>query len=196
MIIFGASGHAKVLIDCLLSQNLQIDCIFDDDLNKSTLLGFKVKGKYDINHLKNEPIIIAIGDNKIRENIVSKISHSFGKVYHSSAIVSTSASVENGTVVFQNAVIQSDAIIGKHCIINTSANVDHDCIIEDFVHLAPNVTVCGGVKIGKGTLIGAGSVILPNISIGHNVIVGAGSVVTQNISNNSIVFGNPAKKHE
>lgn len=49
------------------------------------------------------------------------------------------------------------------------------------------------VTIEKGCDIGVGSVILPGIKIGKFSIVGAGSVVTRDVKSFSIVAGNPAK---
>ena len=79
--------------------------------------------------------------------------------------------------------------IGKHCIINTNCSIDHDCKVSDFVHIAPGATICGGVSIGKSTLVGAGATILPlNIMIGKNVIIGAGALVNKNISDDAKVL--------
>jgi Mg/Co/Ni transporter MgtE len=71
--------------------------------------------------------------------------------------------------------------------------VDHDSIVEDFVHVAPGATICGQVKIGKKSFIGANATILPRLTIGENSIIGAGSVVTKNIPDNVVAYGSPAK---
>jgi acetyltransferase-like isoleucine patch superfamily enzyme len=63
----------------------------------------------------------------------------------------------------QGAIIQADAIIGKHCIVNTGATVEHECVVSDYVHVAPNSSLCGNVKVGEGTWIGAGSTVIRNI---------------------------------
>ncbi len=47
--------------------------------------------------------------------------------------------------------------------------------------------------IGENCFIGAGAIILPNVTIGDQVIVGAGSVVTRDIPSHCAVGGNPAK---
>lgn len=47
--------------------------------------------------------------------------------------------------------------------------------------------------IGERCFIGAGAIILPNVTIGDQVIVGAGSVVTKDIPSNCAVGGNPAR---
>jgi sugar O-acyltransferase (sialic acid O-acetyltransferase NeuD family) len=189
MNIFGASGHAKVVIECLEAANIQIDTIFDDDENKKTILDYQIHGKYNPNQNQDKLLIVAIGNNKIRQKVTKLISHSFGKIIHPSAIVSKRSCIDEGSIVFHNAVIQSSCIIGKHVIINTNASVDHDCIIHDFVHIAPNATICGGVLVGKGTLIGAGAVVLPSIIIGKNCIIGAGSLVRKDVADNTKILG-------
>jgi acetyltransferase-like isoleucine patch superfamily enzyme len=65
--------------------------------------------------------------------------------------------------------------------------------LEDFVTINPGSMICGGCKIGRGTLIGANSVIRDGITIGKNSIIGAGSVVVKDIPNNVIAYGNPCK---
>lgn len=193
MLLFGASGHAKVIYDCLVSKKINLEVIFDDDKSKIKFLEKIPVKTYDSHFQNNEEIIIAIGDNKIRKLISKKIVHRFGTVFHESSIISPYSSVEEGTVVFQNAIIQSGSKIGKHCIINTKASIDHDCTIGDFVHIGPNSTVCGGVFIGEGTFLGAGCTIIPNLKIGSNVTIGAGSIVLKNVPDNVLIFGNPAK---
>ena len=193
MLIFGASGHSKVIVDCLISKDIPILGIFDDDLEKRSILDIEVYGKYEETFLPSEEIIIGIGDNSIRKLIAERIKHRLGNVFHSSAIISNSAIIDYGTVVFQGAVIQSSTKIGKNCIVNTNASIDHDCEIGDFVHIAPNVTLCGGVSIGEGTMIGASSTIIPNIKVGKNVIVGAGSILISDVPDDVKIIGNPAK---
>lgn len=49
------------------------------------------------------------------------------------------------------------------------------------------------VKIGNGTWIGTGAIILPGVTIGDMCIVAAGSVVNKDIGENTLVGGVPAK---
>ena len=193
MILYGASGHAKVVLDICLNSNESIVCIIDDDTDKKMLLGYPVVNQFNGENFSNEKMIISIGNNKIRKKLASSLSIEFGKAIHPRSIIDTTVRVGKGTVVMANAVINSSTIIGKHCIINTSASVDHDCFVDDFAHISPNATLCGGVVVGEGAHVGAGAVILPNVKIGEWCVIGAGSVVLKDVENNSIVVGNPGK---
>lgn len=194
MLLYGASGHGKVIIDCLESQNEEIIGLFDDNENLKELLSYKVLGKYDEKEYKNEKIIISIGNNEIRKEVSKIIKHKFGKVVHSSASVCQNVKIGSGTAIFHKSILQSSVKIGNHVIVNTAASIDHDCRIGNFVHISPNATLCGNVSVGEGTHIGAGAVIIPNIKIGKWCMVGAGSVVTKDVQDYSVVVGNPARK--
>ncbi len=49
------------------------------------------------------------------------------------------------------------------------------------------------VRIGDGTWLGHGTVILPGVTIGKHVVVGANSVVTSDLPDNSVAVGAPAR---
>lgn len=190
MVVYGASGHGKVIIDILESLEYKIDFIVDDNSSITDFMGYEVRrntGEYD-------EVTIAIGNCQIRKKIAESLKvQKYVKAVHPSAIVSPRASIGDGTVVMHAAVIQTCAQVGEHCIINTGASVDHDCIIGDYVHIAPHATVAGGVEIGEGTWIGAGSVIKQYLKIGANCMIGAGAVVIKDVPDNTTVVGVPAR---
>lgn len=187
MIVYGASGHAKVIISCLRDMGEPVSAIFDDDISKTELAGFSISGNYNSEILTHKKLIIAIGNNRIRQHISSTVSHAFGIVIHPSALIDQNVQIGDGTAIIHRAVIQADTIIGNHVIVNTMASIDHECIIGDYAHIAPGVILCGNVKIGPGTLIGAGSIVIPNISIGSNCIISAGSVIKHDIPDGTLV---------
>lgn len=186
MYLYGASGHAKVIIDILKATGVEIEGLVDDNPDVNVL------GEYPVFHqyLNYSPIIVSIGNNSIRKMIAGRLSGEFGRAIHPSAVVSSSAIVEDGSVIMQGAVIQADAKIGKHCIINTGASVDHECVIEDFVHVSPHATLCGNVHVGEGSWVAAGTVVLPGVKIGKWSVIGAGSVVSKNIPDGVLAVGN------
>jgi len=193
MLLFGGSGHAKVIRDCIRAAGGEVVAIFDDNPNLKTLDETPVVGPYQKDQFSMESIIISIGDNVIRKKVSGKIFHKFGIAIHPSVLQSTYSKILEGSVVMPYVIINAGTTIGKHCIINTSAVVEHDCMIEDFVHVSPNATICGGVKIGEGTHVGAGATVIPNVTIGKWCVIGAGAVVTDSIPDFSLVVGVPGK---
>ncbi len=190
MYLYGASGHAKVIIDLVKSEDKDIKGLVDDNESVNELLGYQVLHSTP----ENGSFIISIGDNKIRKKVSEKLTGcQFDIAIHTSAIISTNATIGEGSVVMQGAIIQSSVEVGKHVIINTGASVDHDCNVEDFVHISPQATLCGNVTIGEGTWIGAGTIITPGVTIGKWCIIGAGSVVTKNIPDRCLAVGNRCK---
>ncbi len=193
MLLYGGSGHAKVIIDCMYAMGKEVHGIFDDNPALKALLDVNVVGTYQSSFLPEVPLVIAIGNNQIRQKVAQVIQHSFGLVHHPSALISTFARVEVGTVVFHNAIVQAGAVVGKHCIINTAASVDHDCELGDFVHISPNAALCGNVKVGEGTHIGTGASVIPGVKIGKWCTIGAGAVVIKDIPDYAVAVGVPAR---
>ncbi len=189
MYLYGASGHAKVIIDILNACGIVIDGLVDDNKEQTDLLGYPVYHEVK----DRSPFIISIGNNEIRKRIAERLKVKFGTAVHPSAIISSSVTIKEGTVVMQGAIVQSCTRIGKHCIINTGASVDHECIIDDFVHVSPHCTLCGNVHVGEGCWIGAGTTVIPGIQIGEKATVAAGSVVIKDVPANAVVAGVPAK---
>lgn len=194
--LYGAGGHAYVIIDTLKSNGYEITDVFDNAPKNSLFASLKVEKvatNYENFPIVGSPMIIAIGNNKIRKKIAKVLDVDYISITHKSAMVATTATIDKGTVVFAGGIVQSNAKIGKHVIINSGASVDHDSIIEDYAHIAPQVTLCGEVHVKEGAFIGANSVVIPKVTIGKWATVGAGSVVIENVPDYSTVVGNPGK---
>lgn len=200
--VFGASGHAKVVIDIIEREGLhEIAFLVDDDpaLKGSDFFGYRViGGKQELLHAEEQiPIaIVAIGSNTARLNVANWLranGYSLVSAIHPAARIGRDAIWGDGTVVMAGAVINPSVRIGDVSIINTGANIDHDCSIGNGVHIAPGSTLCGSVSVGDGSFICAGATIIPNLALGKNVIVGAGSTVISNLENDVTAVGSPAR---
>ncbi|RFS22027.1 acetyltransferase [Chitinophaga silvatica] len=189
--LYGASGHAKVIIEILKSQGMSVAGLFDDNPAINRLWDYEVRPF--VGEAYDAPFIITIGNNRVRCHLAQRIYVAFTTAIHSKSIISPTANIGNGTVVMPGACINADAVIGKHCIVNTNCSIDHECRIEDYAHISPNATLCGNVTVGEGTHIGAGAVILPGITVGNWAVIGAGAVVTKPVASGTIVVGNPAR---
>ncbi len=189
--VYGASGHAKVVIDVIHSNQIVIARVLDDNKAKASILGYTV---HTPENKAYQDVVIAIGNNEIRRLIVKNINASYVKaLIHATAIIGSDVTMGVGTVVMARTVINASVTIGRHCILNSGSIIEHDVIIDDFVHVSPGAIVTGGVHIGNGSQVGAGAVILPNIKIGKNVMIGAGAVVTKDVEDNAVAVGNPAR---
>ncbi|SDJ53838.1 acetyltransferase EpsM [Flavobacterium glycines] len=193
IILFGASGHCKVVVDILQSNQKIITAIIDDNPKTQILLGIQVVHSENFILQKHQKCIIAIGDNAIRQQIVQRIGGDFYRAIHPKAIVSGFSKIGTGTVLMPGAIVNVDAIVGEHCIINTAAVVEHDCVLEDYVHLSPNVSLAGGVIIGEGTHVGIGAKVIQGIKIGKWTTIGAGAVIIKDVPDYAVVVGNPGR---
>lgn len=189
--LFGASGHAKVIMDILRNNGIEVGVLYDDAPHREEILGVPVLKASD--SPIEGPLIISIGANNIRKSISARYQVKYARAVHTGSTISESAKIGKGSVVMPGTVIQADTSIGNHCIINSGASIDHECKIDDFVHVSPHATLCGNVQIGECSWIGAGAVVIQGVRIGRNSIIGAGSVVLNDIPDNVIAFGNPCK---
>jgi len=199
--IYGASGHAKVVIDIIEKQGLyDIAFLVDDDLSLqgTDFFGYPVAGgKDDLLTLADAPqkAIVAIGSNSARCKVSAWLSdNSIEKVsaIHPSAQLSRGVQIGVGSVVMAGVCINAVTVVGEDVIVNTRASVDHDCVIGNGVHLAPGSTLCGTVTVGAQSFFSAGATIIPNLIIGSDVIVGAGSTVIKDVPDGVTVVGSPA----
>ncbi len=198
IILLGAGGHCKVIIDLIEELNQYNIIGIYDDYHNDSLYDIKILGRInEVNkYINNKDIyfVIGIGSNLIRKKIYEEfIDLNWCSLIHPNAIVSKKSKIDIGTVICAGSVIQTEVIIGKHCIINTNCNIDHETIIQDFSDICPGVTICGQVNIGYNTFIGANSTIIQGLKIGNYNIIGAGSVIIKNIDDNKKIVGNPGK---
>ena len=203
LLVYGAGGHAKVVIDIIEQQgSYDIAGLADDEVKRkgSRFFGYPVLGtRADLPNLHAAGLhlaIIAIGDNAGRAAIADLLARQgwqFATAVHPRACVGRGAEIAPGCVVMAGCVINADARVGAHAIINTGATIDHDCRIADHVHIAPGCHLCGGVSVGQQSFLGAGTTVTPGVTIGSKAIVGAGSAVIRDVDDEARVSGVPAR---
>ncbi len=194
MIVYGASGHGKVIIEILESISAPHIAIWDD-ADREPVWEYPVQRPLPAGELVNDQMIISIGINATRRKVAERLGSavSFGTAVHADACISKRTSIGEGTVVMAGAVVNADTQIGRHCIINTCASIDHDCVLGDYVHISPNATLSGDVHVGEGTHIGAGATAIQGIRIGKWCTIGAGTVIIKDIPDYATAVGNPAR---
>jgi len=200
IIIYGAGGHARVIIDIIEQVGIhKIIGLVDDTGSINNLMGYPIAR--DVSNYLDKGVragLVAIGDNWQRSRLVTKIldqcsEFEFISAIHPSVNKARNISIGVGTVVMAGCNINPCTQIGSHCIINTGANIDHDCTVNDFASLAPGVTLGGNVDIGDYTAVGLGSSVIQKVKIGSHTVIGAGAVVIKNIPSYCVAYGNPCK---
>ncbi|WP_461479692.1 NeuD/PglB/VioB family sugar acetyltransferase [Paenibacillus sp. PvR148] len=207
MIFWGATGHAKVLNECMKSYGHRLVALFDNN-NKLTApipgvpLFYGQEGFEEWNHKRDpdQPVgfLVAIGGSNGRARVgLQDCLESKGLValtaVHRKAFVADDAVIGQGTQILVNSTVGVETIIGKGSIINTGAIVDHECRIGDGVHISPGAHLAGCVEVGDYATVFTGAVIIPRIKIGEGAVVGAGAVVTKDVPPYTVVVGNPAR---
>ncbi|MDX9705013.1 MAG: NeuD/PglB/VioB family sugar acetyltransferase [Weeksellaceae bacterium] len=205
MLVIGAGGFAKEILE-IVHQNNELDnlCFYDDvniDAPQKLYNKFPVLKSIDEveEYFKtvDNRFTIGIGNPFLRYKLFEKFSKVNGKltsvISKFSEIGDYGVSIGDGCNILGGVKISNDVKIGKGTMIYYNSVITHDVEIGEFVEISPNVNVLGKAKIGNKTHIATGAIIFPDLKIGDNVIVGAGSIVTKNLPNNCTVIGSPAK---
>lgn len=205
MIIIGAKGFAKEVLEVLFQNNQLENLAFFDDVNDN--VNGKLYNQFAVyktlneveHHFKNisNKFTIGIGNPVLRKKMCDKFTSLGGTLISTISpkanLGSFDVNIGVGSNVLDGVVFSNSTKIGMCCIIYYNSIITHDCILGDFVEVSPSVTFLGRSQVGSYSQIGSNATILPDVKIGKNVIVGAGSVVTKNIPDNSMVVGIPAK---
>jgi len=199
VVILGAGGHAQVVCELLRLAGYSVIGFLDDNvhLHGSRVFGLPVLGPNEMAAgLGIDGAIVGIGDNTTRRQWFDRLMQlcvPLLNVAHPTAVIASNVRIGRGAVILANTSLNVNACIGDNVVINTGAIVGHDCMIEDHAHIGPAAVLCGGVRVGRGTLIGAGAVVIPLRTVGAESVIGAGSVVTSDLPERVLAVGAPAR---
>ncbi len=205
IVIVGASGHAKVVIDIVEREaKHHIAGLIDTQRAiGEVVLGYPVIGREaDLPELTRQHqlggVLIAIGDNFVRSQVTERIAQLCPQLpivsaIHPGASIARDVSIGAGTVIMAGACVNPCVTISRGCILNTLASLDHDSVMEDFSSLAPRVATGGNCRIGVCSAICIGAVLSHGVHIGEHTVVGAGSTVLHSVPSYAVTFGTPAK---
>lgn len=189
LVMLGAGGHAKVLVEALRLRGEFVFKTFDSE-HEDEVFEFSPNEVVLVNGLGS------VGPTSKRQAVFEKFSkrgYKFATIIHPRAVVAEDVLVGEGAQIMAGALVQTGVNLGQNVVINTGAIVDHDSVVGDHAHIAPGAVLSGGVKVGAGAHIGTGAVAIQNVSLGERAVVGAGSVVVNDIPSGVTAFGVPAK---
>lgn len=112
---------------------------------------------------------------------------------HPMAWVSPTVKLGEDMYVGANSSIGANSYIGSHVRINRNVSIGHNVSVRNGTEIAPCSAISSGSVVGRWCYLGAGSIVLNNVTIGDNSVVGAGSVVTKDVPPGTTVVGSPAR---
>ncbi len=206
LVLWGATGQARVLAEFVDSLGYRVVAVFDID--PAVLAPFPgiplFRGAKEFAAWRVEAPegalfgLAAVGGARGRDRLeIQELFEQNGvrpaTVAHPAAYVAGNATLGEGTQVLAGAVVGAEANLGRACIVNTRASVDHECVLGDGVHVAPGAVLGGCVTVDELAFVAMGAVVLPRVRIGRGAVVGAGAVVTRDVPAGKVVYGNPAR---
>jgi UDP-perosamine 4-acetyltransferase len=203
VVIIGAGGHGRVVLDILLrAGTYRVEGFVDSNPN---LHGRRMDGRAvlgDVSclpRLRDEGLhgaVVAIGDNGVRREFADYVEE---VGLHLVNAIHPSAHLAHNVMLGKNIVIAAGALVCTHCqlgdsvILNTGCIVDHESKIGTAVHICPGAKLAGRVTVDSGAFIGIGATIIQNVRIGYEAVVGGGAVVIRDVSPMTTVVGVPAR---
>ncbi|PYS99999.1 MAG: hexapeptide transferase [Acidobacteria bacterium] len=204
MLVIGAGGFAKELLEVLYQNSLESALAFFDDVTELETELFA--GTFEIVRSTGNAIehfahvdkrfILGLGNPEVRYRMFEKFTDLGGEM---TGVISPHAHIgrngnriSNGVTIMTNGVIEADNSISEGTLVHVGAFISHDVNIGKFCEISPHSRLLGAVKIGDFCSLGTGCTILPRVQIGNDVRVGAGAVVTKDVPSGCTVTGIPA----
>ena len=204
IVIVGAGGvgrETSLIIQQIneLESTWNLIGFIDDDVNSwgNVINGYPVIGGMDsLEKLSLDTyVVVAIANYKVKKRIVNKINNKFkfATIVHPRVWLHDYMTLGEGTIIYEGAILTTNIKVGNHVIISPKCGIGHDSIIKDYVSLLWNVNISGNDIIEEGVMMGSASTVIQGKRIGKGSTVGAGAVVIDNIDSYSTVVGVPAK---
>ncbi|MCG3181885.1 MAG: putative acetyltransferase EpsM [Phycisphaerae bacterium] len=203
VVIIGAGGHGRVVLDILLtSKHYHVKGFLDGNkaLHGQYVDGYPVLGDVTLlNELRSRGIsgaIVAIGDNPTRKFYASVVgNHGIELVnaIHPTAALSHTVEIGSNVVIAAGAMVCPHVKVSDSAILNTGCIVEHECTVGQAAHICPGTKLAGHVTVGPAAFVGIGAVVIQGLTIGQGAVVGAGSVVLRDVPPFTTCVGQPAR---
>lgn len=201
VVIIGAGGHGKVVLDILRAEGRYDPVGFLDTKAKDKWGGLPILGPSDwsgfqaVRRKGVARVIVAIGSNLTRMGYLMTVEQAgveLVNAIHPTAFISPTATLGKGVVIAPKASVITEARIGDGAIVNTGAVVDHECVVGEGCHVAPGAVLAGRVKLGRGAFVGINAAVRQCVTVGEFATIGAGAVVIRDVPPGVTVVGVPA----
>lgn len=201
MLVIGAKGFAKEVLNMLLLKGELENLVFYDDVNlddcdllfdQFPIIRSMAEVENYFKHIDNR-FTLGVGFPKVRFGLYNKFLALKAKPY---TLISPNSDLGDFDVHIAEAVtigyhcaISNSVSVGKGSLINAKTVIGHDTRIGEFCEICPSVNLGGHVEIGDFSFVGTGVIVYPEVKIGKNVSITAGSIIRKNVPDNAMVHG-------
>jgi UDP-2-acetamido-3-amino-2,3-dideoxy-glucuronate N-acetyltransferase len=158
--------------------------------------------------------------NRVQIHATAEVSDSAeigpGTTIWNQCQIRENARIGRSCVLGKDVYVDVGVEIGDHVKIQNAALLYHGVTVESGVFIGPGAIFAndkvprainsdgslkseadweaGRIRLSCGSSIGAGAIVLPNVTIGAYALVAAGAVVTRDVRRHALVVGNPARQ--
>ncbi len=147
-----------------------------------------------------------IGDNTIIRSgciIYERVKIGNNVEFGHNVLVRENVEIGDNCKIGSYVILDSDIKIGNNVVIQSGVYIPKGVVIEDDVFIGPCTVFTNdkyppsrklvGSRVCRGSILGAGCVVLPGVRIGEYSVVGAGSIVSRDVPDKCVVYGIPAR---
>ena len=200
--IYGSGGSGCELYDlatrCNNVQKKWDKIVFIDDFKKSKHEYLADIIKFDdlVRNKNDYEVVISLGEPASRKALYEKLKKeniTLAKLIDPTAIVSSSATIGEGTILSEYTVIHCNVKIGKNCLMQPYTGLGHGSVTGNHCVFSSHFSPGGDCKFGDCVYCGLHSIIKEKLTIGGNAVVSMGACVFHDVAEDSVVIGNPAR---
>ena len=147
--------------------------------------------------VKDDVFVCALGDPKWRKyyaDIILRKGGEFITLIDKTARIGRNANIGNGCIIRDYAMISCDVSIGDYTYIQPFTVIGHDAVVGNYCHLNTYAFMGGYSTMEDMSVIHTRGTLIPHKKMGKESIIGAGSVAMTNVKSGTTVVGIPAKR--
>lgn len=178
LLILGAGGHGRAVADLAQACGFTVAGFTEPSGHGRDVVGTDDDLAALASRLSLDGAVIGVGNTALvrRTELFTRVRQlglALPVLQHPSAVVSASAQIGDGSVVFPHAVIGAECVLGMNVVVYSGCVIEHDCRIDDHAYLSPGAILCGEVQVHERAFVGAGVVAVPGVVIGKGATVDA-----------------------
>ena len=203
-VIIGAGTQGQVYASYLKEAGVPVVGFIDDneDLYRKEVIGLPVVGKYeDLFHqqLKSEitDVYCPIGVNSVRVEYLStlkKEGYNIPGFLHHTVSIAPDVTIGEAVYMLAGNIVMPHTSIGNYIMINMDSTIAHHVTLEDGVFMSSGVNIGALIHVKKEAYIGMGVTAMTGIKkIGKETLIGAGTVLIKDVPDYATMVGNPGR---